>query len=220
MTPTPLVRSSQIGIVLEQCFVVGDARREELQELAHGRNEILRQIAPEAAGPEIADHHPLPGHHLEQVENVFALAEAVEEDRHRGDVEGVGAQPDQMAGDAGQFGQDDANDLRPRRRLDAQQLLDRQDVAQIVGHRRQVVHPVGHDQRLGVGLGLHVLFDAGVQEADIRGQIDDGFAVQLHQQAQHAVGAGMLRPHAEQHVLFGVQNLHPGAELGPQLFDG
>ena len=42
----------------------------------------------------------------------FAIAEAVEQRRHRADVERVRAQPNLMAGDAAQFGQDDADVLR------------------------------------------------------------------------------------------------------------
>ena len=59
-----------------------------------------------------------------------------------------------------------------------------------------------------------------MEEADVGGEVDDGLAIQLHQQAQHAVGAGVLRPHAEEHVLFGVENLHPRAHLGAEFFDG
>jgi hypothetical protein len=73
---------------------------------------------------------------------------------------------------------------------------------------------------LVIGLGLHILFDAGVQKADVGGQVDDGFAIQLDQQAQHPMRAGMLRPHAEEHILFGISNFHAGANFGPQFFNG
>ena len=43
--------------------------------------------------------------------------------------------------------------------------------------------------------------DAGVQETDIGNAVDHNFAVQLQQQAQDAVRAGMLRPHVQQHRL-------------------
>ena len=59
-----------------------------------------------------------------------------------------------------------------------------------------------------------------MEEADVGGEVDHRLAVQLHKQAQHAVGAGVLRAHAEQHVLFGVGDGHPRADLGPELLDG
>ena len=46
---------------------------------------------------------PLAGEHLEDAQNVLALAEAVEEHRHRADVERVRAQPHQVAVDARQL---------------------------------------------------------------------------------------------------------------------
>ena len=52
-----------------------------------------------------------PGHHLEDAQNFFALAEGVEEDRERADVHGVRAQPDQVRIEAGELGEQDANPL-------------------------------------------------------------------------------------------------------------
>jgi len=110
-------------------------------------------------------------------------------------------QPHQMRGDALQLGQDDPHGLGPRRDVEPDQLLDRQDIDQDVAHRVEVVHPVGHHAGLGVRLGFHVLLDAGMQEADIGDAVDDPLAVELEQQTQHAVRARMLRTHVEQHRL-------------------
>ena len=65
----------------------------------------------------------------------------------------------------------------------------------------QVIQAVGHHLGFVIGLGFHVLLDAGVQEANIGDAVDDLFAIQLQQQAQHAVGAGVLRTHIQQHRL-------------------
>ncbi len=54
--------------------------------------------------------------------------------------------------------------------------------------------------RLLVSLDLEFLFDAGVQIADIRLALDDGFAIEFQQQPQHAVRRRMLRPHVEDHA--------------------
>ena len=55
-----------------------------------------------------------------------------------------------------------ADRLRARRRFHAEKLFHGQDITQVVGHRRQVIHAVGHDQRLRIGLGLHGFLDAGM----------------------------------------------------------
>ncbi len=55
-----------------------------------------RRLERQPADAEIAGHHALAGEHLEDPQDLFALAEAVEEHRHRADVDGVRAQPDQV----------------------------------------------------------------------------------------------------------------------------
>jgi hypothetical protein len=57
-----------------------------------------------------------------------------------------------------------------------------------------------------------------VQETNIGGQIDYRLPVQLKEQTQHTVRTGVLRSHAEQQVLFGIVNLHAGANFGSELF--
>jgi hypothetical protein len=53
------------------------------------------------------------------------------------------------------------------------QLFDRQAVGQVVADGVHVIQAVGHHLGLLVGLGFHVLLDAGVQEADIGDAVDD-----------------------------------------------
>ena len=52
-----------------------------------------------------------------------------------------------------------------------------------------------------------------MQEADIGDAVDDLLAVQLQQEAQDAVGAGVLRAHVEQ------DRLAPQGALGNQVLD-
>ena len=141
-----------------------------------------------------------PGEHLEDAQNVFALAEAVQEHAHRADIDGVRSQPDQVAVQARQLRQHHAHPLRLRRNFQAQQLLRRQAIAQVIRERRQIIHAVGQGDRLLVILDLELFLDPGVQIADIGLALDDDFAVQLHQQAQHAVRGRVLRAHVEDHA--------------------
>jgi hypothetical protein len=178
-----------------------NARREEAQELAHRRFELARHVAPQPAGADVGGHHPLPRADLEDIQDHLPLAEAIQEHRHRRQIEGVRGEPHQVRSDPLQLGQDHPHRLRPRRDVQLDELLDRQAVDQVVADRVQVVRPIGHDQGLGVGLGLHVLLDPGVEEADVRDAAHHSLAVELQQETQHAVRAGMLGPHVEQHGL-------------------
>ena len=130
-------------------------------------------------------------------QNVFAVAEAIEERRNRADVERVRAQPYLVAGDAAQLGQDHADVLRARRRFHVQQLLDRLAVAQPVGDRGDVIHAVDIGIEHRVGAVLANFFHATMQVADDALGAQDLLAVELQDDAQHAVRGRMLRSHVE-----------------------
>ena len=65
--------------------------------------EARRHVVGAAADLEVAGVHALAGDHLEQVERPLALAERVEEDRDRAELEAGGPEPDQVRGDAVQL---------------------------------------------------------------------------------------------------------------------
>ena len=150
---------------------------------------------------------------LENLQDLFAVAEAVEQRRDRADVERVRAQPNLVAGDAAQLRQDDADVLRPRRSFHVQQLLDRLAVTQPVGDRGHVIHAVHVRIEHRVGAVLGNLLYAAMQVADDALGAQDLLAVQLQDDAQHAVRGRMLRPHVE-HQLGGVEE---GFVLGIEI---
>ncbi len=83
------------------------------------------------------------------------------------------------------------------RDLEAHQLLDGEHEAVLHAHRRAVIEPVEVRQRLGVGLVLDQLLGAAVEQADMRVDPLDDLAVQLHDQAEHAVRRRVLRPEVD-----------------------
>src|SRR5437660_11175421 len=95
------------------------------------------------ADAEVAGHHPLAGDHLQDLEDLLALAEAIEENRHCAQIDGVRAKPYQVRANARQLGEQHADVLRALGDLQAEELLDRQAVAQIVGERRKIIQPIG-----------------------------------------------------------------------------
>ncbi len=116
---------------------------------------------------------------FENLEDLFPVAEGIEERRHRADVERVRAQPKLVAGNALEFRQDHANVLRARRGFDVQQFLDRFAVAQPVRHGGAIVHAidVGIEHRVGAVLGD--FFDAAMKVSDDAFGAQNFFAVEF-----------------------------------------
>ena len=162
-----------------------------------------RQVLPYAADADVAERQTGAADHFEEVEDAFALAGGVHEQAHAGagDVEHMGGQPHEMGCDALQLAHDDADDLGAFRNFQSEHLLDGEHVAEVVGHGRDVVHAVGVVDEVLVSLVLAGLFEAAVQVAHVRVDVDDFFAFQLDDQTQHAVCAGMVRSHVDDHVL-------------------
>src|SRR5208283_3352027 len=126
----------------QQLFILIELGQEEIAErLAILLEAVVRLVeaAPDAegmggeAGAAIL---------LEDSQDLFAIAETIEQRGNRADVERVRAQPDLVARDTAKLSEDYADILRPRRRFHAEQLLDRFAIAQPVGNRGHVIHAV------------------------------------------------------------------------------
>jgi hypothetical protein len=100
--------------------------------------------------------------------------------------------PDEMAGDAKDLRQHDPDDLRARRYVDASELFDRQAVGEIVHHAAEIVDAIGVGKEGVPRLPFRHLFGAAVVEADVGYRVDDAFSVELKNDAQDAVSAGVL----------------------------
>ena len=186
--------------VEDRAVLVG-ALGHHLQELAQPALEAGRDVLDHAPDLEVARVHARAGGHLEQVEDLFALAQAVQEDRHGAEVERAGAQPDQMRGDAVQLQMDHAQVLPARGNLCLEQRLH----GAAVGHRvevvGQVVHPLDDRDDLPVGLVLGGLLDARVHVADDRFDVAHDLPLQRHEQTQHAVRGRVVRAEVERQQL-------------------
>ena len=128
-------------VVVEERLVLVDALRHHVDEAAAFGGEAGRDVLGEAAGLEVAGVHPHARDHLEQVEHQVALAEAVPEDRDRSELEPGRAEPDEMRVDPRQLREQRPHPDGLRRRLDAEQLLDRHHEDELVLLEREVVHP-------------------------------------------------------------------------------
>jgi hypothetical protein len=171
------------------------------QEVARGADEAVRQVVADAAHPVVVVEQPRPAGPLEEVEDLLAVPQQVQERREGADVHRVGADRDRVRGDPLQLGHQHADRLHVRAHLDAHQLLDGEREAERVAHRRHVVHAVGVGQHPGVVDVLGVLLEAAVQVADVGPRRAHDLAVGAQLQPEHPVGRRVLRPHVEDHLV-------------------
>ena len=81
----------------------------------------------------------MPTQGFEQVEDLLAIAEAPEYRSESTQIQSIGTDSDQMAGDPLQLTYQHTDVLRPPRRLDTHQLLNRAGKAAFVQHRAEVI---------------------------------------------------------------------------------
>jgi hypothetical protein len=93
--------------------------------------------------------------------------------------------------------------LLPRRHIQVNQFFNRHHVSKVIAHRVHIIKAVAHHGSLGISLGFHVLLNTCMQKTDIRNAIDDGFAIELEQEAQDAMRGRMLRAHVQEHGFAG-----------------
>ena len=184
-------------IVCQQRLVLVQPAGKVVQKPLHTFRKSLWEIPLQPADPEVPVHHALPGDHLEDVEDLLAVTEAVHEQAGDVEVDRRGAQVDEMAGDTRELGQDKPDDLGALRGGDAEQLFDCQDVGLLLDERSQILDPRRKDDVLMVRPGLHLLLKPGVQVADDGLEIEDDLALQLQHQSEHPMGGGVLRAHVE-----------------------
>ena len=91
--------------------------------------------------------------------------------------------------------------MRAQRRRQPEQPLDREHVAVLVAHHRDVVEPVHVADRLIERLALGELLGGAVQQADVRIGLLDDLPVELEHEPQHAVRGRMLRAEIQREVL-------------------
>ncbi len=98
-----------------------------------------------------------------------------------------------MADDAGQFGQDHAQVFGALRRADSHQGFHREDVAEIVAQRGDVIQAVGERNVAGEGVAFADFLVAAVQVPHDRFEVDHILAVQQRGDAKDAVRGRVLR---------------------------
>src|SRR4051812_7180236 len=140
---------------------------------------------------------PLARSKLDNVVNMLALLEPIQERRERAQVERRGANIKQMIMQSHQLGENRPQILAPRRQLNPQQLLDRVMPGNLVRDRRNIIHPI-YDRHVLIEVEMFAqLLEPAMQISDMRYRIDDAFAVKLKNDTQRRVRRRMLRPKIE-----------------------
>src|SRR5258708_16211653 len=134
---------------------------------------------------------------FKDLEDFFALAHAIEEGRESADIEGVRAEPEQVAGYALEFGKDGADDPGARRGFDDEKFLDCFAIAQAVADGGNGGHAIEVRSKLSVGAIFGNFFDAAVEISYDALRADDALAIEFEFDAKDAMSGGMLRPHVD-----------------------
>ena len=164
--------------------------------------------------------HAEAGDLLVHVEDRVPLPEAVHEHAHGAELEPARPHPHQVRGQARELGHDHSERVGARRHHDAHQLFDRERVGEVVDGRRQVVVAVGHRDALLPAQRFHLLFDAGVQIADDRLQAAHLLAVEVDDEAEHAVRRRMVGTEVDREQLATERAFLAGLGDGDALGDG
>src|SRR5687767_8443954 len=120
--------------------------------MLHRRLELRWKIEGETARADEAGHHPRARSKLKDVEQHLALAEAIQEDAHCREVEGMRSKPYQVAVDTRKLAEQHPTDLRAGGNLAVEHLLYRERVHEVVVQRAKVISAIRKDDRLLVGL--------------------------------------------------------------------
>ena len=115
--PDALGAADPDGIAGQQILVLVDLRRHDVEQLLHALVEVNRRLHGDTAHAKVGGHHALAGDVLEDLEQLLALAEAVQKYGERADVHGVRAQPDQVRLKASQLIEQYTQVLCARRHL-------------------------------------------------------------------------------------------------------
>ena len=78
------------GIAREQILIFVNLLRHHLDEALDLREQVEGRLKSQPANAAVRGHHALAGDMLEDTQNFFALAEGVEEDGHRAEIDCVG----------------------------------------------------------------------------------------------------------------------------------
>ena len=162
------------------------------------------EVGRHAPDPKPSRMHAEAADRLDDMENPFSIGEHVEHRRELADILRHGSVENQVTCHPEQLGEHDPNHLRAGRHGDAGKLLDRHDIGKVVHHPAEVVDAIGVGD-VGVPcLALAHLFGGTMMKPDLRDRVDDLLALELEDDAEHAMHARMVGAEVEEHEIGGL----------------
>ena len=157
---------------------------------------------------------------LDDAEQALPVGKHIKHRRHLAHVLGESTVKHQVAGNAKQLSQHDANYSCAVRHFDACKGFHRHHIGHVIHHAAEVVDAVGIGNKGVPGLAFGHLFGAAVVVADVGHRVDHDFAVQLQGKAEYTVHRGMVRSQVEEHefTVFGCAGHTPLFGLEQQRF--
>ena len=189
----PLAALAEDNIGADKVVIQRHARPLHRYVLAGAGDEVIVDVIAHAAKAEIAESQTRAGDRLQQVQDLFAVIEAVEQRGETAEIHQEGPQPEQVTGDAVQFAGDHADIFRPLRHDQPGQTFDRADIAMVVEERGHVIHAAGVGEKLRIRAVLAHLLVHAVPVANYGLRIHDILAVHGQLDPQHAMRGGVLR---------------------------
>ena len=171
------------------------------------------QVAVDAADPEVVEQHLLAGDRGQQVADLVALDEAVQDRGQAAEVERHPAHEQGVARDPVELAREHPDVLGAARDLDVEQLLERHHRRPLAEQRAHVLERVDLADDLVVVRVLAQLLDAAVEVAEDGVEVDDALAADLEHDAQHPVGRRVLGAHVEEHLAV-AERVELGLALG------
>ena len=168
-------------VAIDQVVVLGKHPRQISEEFSQQFDEFRRNVIHHAADSHVRIGQARTGGQIEQVQDVFAVAERVHHAAHTAQVQRRGTDEQHVAGDTVQFSHDDPDILGPFRHFRANQFFYRLAVGQVVAHRGNIIQSVRIGNKLGISPGFGQFLQAAVQIAHHRCCLNHGFAIELQQ---------------------------------------
>ncbi|CCY16554.1 putative uncharacterized protein [Prevotella sp. CAG:755] len=180
------VAREDVVVFLDVVAHVGD-------ELLDALHEVRVDVSHHAADRVVVQDEASAASLFEDVEDLFAVAEAVEEGRSGAEVLAEARKVEDVRVDSLQLIHDGADVLYALADFYAHSLFDAHAERVAVLHGAEVVQTVGQGQCLGVGEAFVEFFDAAVDVAEDGVDFADALAFKVDAEVEHTVGRGVLR---------------------------
>ena len=158
-------------------------------------DEFRGQIAIHSANSIIIHRQTCTTKIFKEIQQHFPFPKRPKKHGHGADIQGLGAQPKQMADNTLDFRNNRSHIFRSLGYRHTNQLLHGTHVRIVIGHGTRVIQTIGMRNYLHVVQAFRQLLDTTVQITQIRNGLGHSLTIKFQHNPQHTMRARMLRPH-------------------------